>query len=135
MKPLAIVSALALVAAAPHAASAQGDFLTAKKVSCTPVQMLECDAQNQCKGTPVTEKDKTEILVLDFGAKKGSIRIGGETKPFGDVTEEKVEGESRTFLLGESGSTVKGTLDKAGKLTLFLGGPQSRAEATCVAES
>ncbi len=134
MKAFVIVSAAALAAAAPHAALAQADFLTAKKVACTPVQMVECDAQNQCKATPVTEKDKTEILVLDFAAKKGAIRVGSEAKPFGDVAGDKVEGGMRSFELGESGNMIKATLDKAGKLVLYVGGNQSRAEATCVAE-
>jgi len=137
MKSLAIVSALALIAAAPQAALAQADFLTAKKIACTPVQTLEC-ADGKCKATPVSEKDKAEVLVVDFTTKKSAVRTAGVSKDFGEIGEDKVEGSVRTFQLGESkDSMIKVTLDKAGKLTLFMGteGKQElRAEATCVVE-
>jgi hypothetical protein len=136
MKPFALAAALALAAAAPQIALA-ADFLEADKVACTFTQMLEC-VEGKCKGTPADAQAKAEIMIFDFEAKKGSTRTGGTVKPSGDIADDKVEGNLRSFRFGPNkDAMVKVTLDKAGKLTIFMGmmgKEELRGEATCVEE-
>ncbi|MCW5772853.1 MAG: hypothetical protein KIT16_14510 [Rhodospirillaceae bacterium] len=129
--PLGLVLGVALV----PVAAAQNALLTAPKVACTPDRMTRCTAADQCTTTAATAKDKTEVLVIDFAAKKASIRKNGQAKEFGAVIDETVEGGIRKFAVGQGSQKMLMTLTGDGKLTLMMGGAGNRAEATCTAES
>ncbi len=129
---------LACLAALATPAYAQGDFLTAPKVACTPDSVTRCSG-GQCTTKPATAKDKGEVLVIDFAAKKVSVRAGGKVNPFAEIAEDQVSGEERQFALapgeGKNGERLRAKLSKAGKLSLAIGADGSRAEATCAVES
>ncbi len=132
----AVAAALAL----PQPAAAQTDFLTVKKVACTPDSVTRCTAADKCETRPASARDKSELLVIDFATKKISVRKGGEVKDFGEVVEETVSGDVRSFGMTEAGKGGQGEkvgmrLTKAGKLTLLMGGNGNKAEATCAVES
>jgi len=141
MKPQLIVAfgaafSVAFGLALPPAAAQTADFLTVAKIACTPDRITRCSAPDKCESKDATAQDKAELLVIDFAAKKASVRKGGETKAFGDVVDDKVGGEVRSFSVKAGGSeSLAITLTKAGKLTLLLDGDKHRAEATCAAES
>jgi hypothetical protein len=126
---------VALGLALPQAAAQTADFLTAKKVACVPDRIIRCDAANKCETKDATAADKTEVLVIDFTVKKASVRKAGKEEPFGDVADDKVEGELRTFAVKSGNESMAMRLTKAGALTLLLEGEKNRAEATCSAES
>jgi hypothetical protein len=135
-----IWTGLALALALPQPAAAQTDFTKAPKVACTPDSVTRCEAADKCTTRSASARDKTEVLVIDFAGKQASVRKGDQTKRFGDVIDDKVEGELRSFAVAESGRGGQGeklgaTLSKSGKLTLLLGGNGNKAEATCTAES
>jgi hypothetical protein len=117
------------------AAAQTPDFLTAKKVACVPDRIVTCTAPDKCTSKDATAQDKAEVLVIDFAAKKASVRKGGNTEAFGDVTDDKVEGEVRAFSVKSGNETMPMRLAKDGKITLLLDGEKERAEATCTAES
>jgi hypothetical protein len=140
MKPqLPAALCLALGVLAAPAAAQQGDFLTAKKIACVPDHVTRCSAPDKCETKEASARDKSEVLVIDFEAKKSAVRKDGKEEPFADIVEDKVEGDLRSFLMREPGSTdnakaIAVTISKTGKLTLKLDGDRHRAEATCRAE-
>lgn len=143
MKPQLIVAfgvafSVAVGLALPQAAAQTADFLTVAKIACTPDRITRCPAPDKCESKDATAQDKAELLVVDFTAKKASVRKAGQAKEFGDVVDDKVSGEMRTFSVKSGGGSAEMlaiTLTKAGKLTLLLDGEKHRAEATCAAES
>ena len=128
---LAFAAGLAL----PPLAAAQ-DLTAAEKVACTPDSVTRCEAADKCSTKPATARDKSEVLVIDFGAKAASIRRNGEARKFADVIDEGVSDGARKFSLAEGGKAdglkLAGMLDKAGKLTLTIDRNGSKAQATCV---
>jgi len=138
LHPSRLLAGLVLAAAVSAPALAQTDFLEAPKVACLPDSVTRC-SNGQCTTRPATQRDKADVLVIDFATKKVSIRRGGEARPFADIVEHERAGGERRFVLGEPGKAggerVKGSLTKAGKLTLEIGTDGSRGEATCTAES
>ena len=138
MKPQLIAAfGLAFGIALPQAAAQTADFLTVKKIACTPDRITRCTAPDKCESKDATMQDKLEVLIIDFAAKKASVRKSGDTKEFGDVVDEKVDGDVRKFSVkaGGAGEALAISLTKEGKLTLLLDGDKHRAEATCAAES
>jgi len=138
MKPQLIVAfGVAFGLALPPAAAQTADFLTVAKIACAPDRITRCSAPDKCESKDASPQDKAELLVIDFAAKKAAVRKSGETKPFGDVVDEKVSGDIRSFSVkaGGGSESLAITLTKEGKLTLLLDGDKHRAEATCAAES
>lgn len=138
--PLAAPLTLALGLALAPAAAAQADFMTAPKIGCVPDTVTRCDADNKCETRDASAKDKSEVLVIDFGSKKVSIRAGDKTQELGEVTDDKVDGEVRRFSVRPPGAAdatrmASVTLTRAGKLTLSFDGDRQRAAATCSPES
>ena len=130
--------ALATVLAGPQLASAQ-DLTAATKIACTPDSVTRCESADKCSTKPASARDKSEVLVIDFGAKAASIRKNGELKKFADVIDEGVKDGARRFSLAEGGKADRpklgGTLDKSGKLTLSIDQRGSQAQATCTVQS
>lgn len=141
MKPissLASVLGIAFVLGAPGAAFAQTDFLTAKKLTCTPDRMARCDEAGKCEFRDAGERDKKQPLVIDFETKKANIRDGEKEKPFGVVLEDKVEGETRKLAIGQSekaerAEALEFTLEKTGKMTGTREKGRIKMEVTCTA--
>jgi hypothetical protein len=134
--PLAFALGLAL----GSPALAQSNFLTAPKIGCTPDTVTRCSAADKCETRPASDKDKNEVLVLDFSAKKASIRAPDKTQEFGEIAGDQVADGERRFSIRPAGATddsraVKIMLKGDGKLTLFLGGNLNRADATCKLEA
>ncbi len=133
-----LFAGLALAAAVSSPAFAQADFLKAPKVSCLPDSVTRC-SNGQCTTRAANQRDKADILVIDFAGKKVSVRRGSEARPFADIVEDTQAGDERRFVLGEPGKAggerVKASLTKAGKLTLAIGTDGSKGEATCTIES
>jgi hypothetical protein len=132
---LAALAGLAL--AGP--AAAQGDILKAPKIACAPESVTRCEAADKCTTRPASAKDKADILIIDFAAKKATVRRAEGAQPFADIVDEQVSGDQRTFALAQSGKAdslkLAGTLDKSGKLTLAIDGNGSKALATCTVQS
>jgi hypothetical protein len=133
-----LFAGLALAAAASAPAFAQADFLNATKVACAPNSVTRC-SNGQCTTRTANQRDKADILVIDFAGKKASVRRGGEARPFADIVEDAQAGDERRFVLGEPGKAggerVKASLSKAGRLTLVIGTDGRKGEATCTIES
>jgi hypothetical protein len=127
---------LVVALAAAPAAAQQTDFLAAGKVVCVPERMVQCDEANKCESEDASEADKQELLVVDFAGKKYITRVDGKDEPAGEVSEDKVEGQTRSFVLRttEDGGTFPATLSAAGKLTIKLDGERARLEAACKVE-
>ena len=139
MTPQLPAALLALGLVASPAAAQQGDFLTAKRIACAPDTITRCSADNKCETKEASARDKGELLVIDFVAKKSVVRKGTQEQPFADVIDDTVTGDVRSFALRQPGSTdsakaIQVTVSKAGKLTLKLDGDRRKAEATCTAE-
>jgi hypothetical protein len=135
--PAALVFAAAL--ALPQIAAAQTDFATVGKVACVPDTMTNCTAPDKCTTKDASERDKTQVLVIDFGAKTVSMRRGAETRPVGKITEDKMADGARKIEMseGEPGKSRAAhlSLGKDGKLTIVFGTTGNKADATCKAES
>ncbi|MCW5772851.1 MAG: hypothetical protein KIT16_14500 [Rhodospirillaceae bacterium] len=138
-RSLAAAAAL-LSLALPDAAFAETtDFLTVKKISCSPDRVTRCKAVGvECETKDATPRDKGNLLVVDFAGKKVFSRRNGEDKPFGVVLEDKVNGDGRDFVLGRSAEDTKNTLIfrlmKDGKMTGTRNEGKIKMEATCKAE-
>jgi len=124
-----LVSIIAL--AQPAAAQ---DLTTAAKVECVPVSVTRCTEPGKCTTRQATDRDKSDVLVIDFTAKKASMRRGTETRQGGDVVEDKVvDGVRRVVMTaGSRGDKINITLTKEGKLAIDRGGGNT-ADATCTA--
>ena len=133
--------ALALGFAVAPLAAAQTNFLTVPKVACTPDTVTRCSAADKCETRPASDKDKNEALVLDFAAKKASIRAPDKSQELGEIAGDTVVDGERRFTVRQPGATddsraVKIALKGDGKLTLFMGdGNLNRANATCKPEA
>jgi hypothetical protein len=129
----ALAAAVALALAPP--AVAQTDFTAATKVECTPESMTRCTAPDKCTTQPASARDKSEIMIIDFAAKKASIRRGSEVKEFAAISADSVEGGVRriTLTAAGSGNTLTMTLTKDGKLMVPLGSGGNKADAVCTA--
>jgi hypothetical protein len=127
--------ALAAALALAPPALAQTDFTAAAKVECTPESVTRCEAADKCTTRPAGARDKAEVMILDFSAKKASIRRGGEVREFAAISADSVEGGVRRVTLTAAGSsnTLTMTLAKDGKLTALLGDGGNKAEAACTA--
>jgi hypothetical protein len=132
-----LVAGLVLGVTLPHAAVAQTDFMTAKKLSCLPDRLTRCSADNKCESKDATARDKTQPLILDAENKTAVVRRGSEERPFGTIVDDKVEGDVRKMTLREPGdddSKQPGftlTITREGKLTMASADNRMRAEATC----
>lgn len=135
--PLSAALVLAAAFALPDAAAAQDDLTTAAKVACVPDSVTRCTQAGQCTTREATPRDKSDVLLIDFAAKKVTTRRGGETRAEGDVTEDSVvDGVRRIAMtVGGGGQKVSMTLTKAGKLSIDMGAGGNKAEATCTAGS
>ena len=76
LHPSRLLAGLVLAAAVSAPALAQTDFLEAPKVACLPDSVTRC-SNGQCTTRPATQRDKADVLVIDFATKKVSIRRGG----------------------------------------------------------
>jgi hypothetical protein len=138
---LQLSAALALLAAValPDAARAETDFATAGKVQCVPDKVTRCSEPGKCTTRDASASDKAQVLVIDFAGKSVSMRRGEESRPIGQVTEDKVEGGVRLIVMSEqqgaNGRTARMKLAKDGKLSIDFGGGGGSAEATCTAAS
>ncbi len=131
------VAALALAAALalPQTASAQADVLTAKKVACTPEKVTRCKSAGvECESKEATARDKTQPLILDFEGKKGAMRRDGNERPVGDISEDKVEGDTRTFVLGGGQTPIAFRMKKDGKTEGTRADGTLKMEISCKAE-
>jgi len=137
---LVAAAAVVLGLASPQAAQAEADLLTAKKFSCAPDRVTRCSAENKCETKDATERDKTQLLLIDAEAKQASMRREGQERPAAaaraGVVEDKTEGDVRKIVLRESGEGSRQrvmtlTLTRAGKLTMSSDEGRQRAEATC----
>jgi hypothetical protein len=130
---LGLASGLGLASAA----LAQADLTTVAKVSCTPESVTRCEAADKCTTRPASARDKSELLVLDFGAKVASIVKNGDSKKFADLVDDAASGDERKFALTEGGKPdgmkLAGSLTKDGKLTLAIDQRGSKAQAICKA--
>jgi len=137
---LGLAAALAFAVALPEAALAQpADFLTVKKVACAPERMTRCkEGGVECESKEASAGDKKQLLVIDFAVKKAVMRREGEERPYGDVGEEKVEGDIRTIVIvrqqGERKNLVTFRLDKSGKMESTQNEGRVKLEVTCAAE-
>ena len=132
---------LAVGLAVPQLAAAQTtNFHTVGKVACVPEKVTRCSSDDKCESRDASPKDKSEVLVIDFTAKKASVRTTEKLQEFGEIAGDEVSGEERRFSIRQPGVTddskaLKLTLSRSGKLTLLLDSNRHRAEATCTAES
>jgi len=137
MRKFSLLLAGSIALAAAPAALAQTDFLTAKKLSCAPDRMHRCKAPGQeCESRDASASDKQQPLILDFEAKKVAMQRGGETRPFGLVLEDKVEGDTRKVKIGRGDDpNTKETLDfvlaKDGKMVGTRDEGKIKMETTC----
>lgn len=130
MKRALLAAAAAGLAASPAAA----DVTRAAKVTCVPDSVTRC-SNGRCTTRAATPRDKADILVVDFSARKASIRRGNEVKPFADIGEVKQGPDERRFVLTEpgdpGGERLEATLSKGGRLTIAIGADGGKGEAIC----
>jgi hypothetical protein len=128
---LGLATALAL----PQPAAAQADVLTARRLVCTPDKVTRCKSAGvECETREATARDKTQPLVFDFEAKKGLMRREGNDRPVGDLSEDKVEGDVRTLVLGGGGQVpLSFRINKDGKTEGTRSDGTLKMEITCAA--
>jgi hypothetical protein len=121
------VSALAAALAAPA-------FAQAQKFSCIPNTMTACSAPGKCESQPATAQDKQELMVLDFAAKKVMIQKGANSNPFGNIENDRMEGDKRLFSVKPEGAPQGLEMELAGGvLTGKLDPNGSKFTADCTA--
>jgi len=140
IRPLAAALAFtAGLAALPQLAAAETDFASVGKVTCVPDRITRCSEPGKCTTRDASERDKAQVLIIDFAGKQVTMKRGEEARPIGKVTEDKVDGGVRTIVMteGEPGKsrTANMKLTKDGKLSIDFGGAGNKAEATCTAAS
>lgn len=135
--PRTAALALAALVAMPSLAAAETDFASVGKIACVPDSVTNCSEPGKCTTRDATERDKAQVLVIDFTAKTISMRRGTEERAVGKVTEDKAEGGVRTIVMSEGegtrSRTARMTLTSAGKLSIQFGEGGNKAEATCSA--
>jgi hypothetical protein len=120
-------------------AAAETDFLKAPKVACAPDRMTRCKSPgSECETREASEGDKKQLLVIDFTAKKAVMRRERGERPYGDVGEEKVEGDTRVIVLvrerGERKTSLTFRLKGNGKMESTQNEGRVKLEISCVAE-
>lgn len=139
MRKLSLLLAGSIALAAAPSAFAQTDFLTVKKISCVPEKMTRCQSPGKdCESRDASASDKQQPLIIDFESKKVSMRRGGETREFGVVADDKVEGDTRKVKLRQgtdpaTKDTLDFTLGKDGKMLGTREEGKITFEATCSA--
>jgi hypothetical protein len=116
-------------------AQAQTDFLTAAKIACAPERMTRCKEPGvECVTREAGERDKAQLLVLDFAGKKALLSRDGEERPFGDVMEDRVDGAVRRIVVARPQNpqeTLSLTLRKDGKMDGVRDSGRIKMEVTC----
>jgi hypothetical protein len=128
MRPIpaaAFALASALSAAAPAAAAPSGKLL------CSPETVSRCAEPGKCETRPASARDKEELLLLDFAAKKASIRRDGKDTAFGDIGEIREDGGKSHFTVKEGPDPIVMVLHPDGRLDGELDGGQRRFVARC----
>lgn len=134
-----LIPAAALIALAGAPALAEttpANVTTADAITCIPERMARCKSESECSWTTASEQAKEQILVVDFKAKTASFMHKGKKRGGGVVFDDKFEGEARSFVISKdatrpSHSTMKMTVDKAGKLTGSRNAGKIKIEAAC----
>ncbi len=140
-RPLSAALAFAAaLAALPQIAAAETDFATVGKVACVPDTITRCTEPGKCTTRDASERDKSQVLIIDFAGKQVTMKRGEESRPVGKVTEDKMDGGVRTIVMtegdpGKGGRVANMKLGKDGKLSIDFGGAGNKAEATCTAAS
>jgi hypothetical protein len=138
-KLLALLAAVPALALAAPAAAQTMDFLKAQKISCVPERMTRCkEPGKDCETRDASAGDRAQPLVIDFAAKKSFMVRDGNPRPFADVKEDKVEGETRRVVLQrgeEARSALIFILQKSGKMDGTRDGGLIKMETTCSAAS
>lgn len=119
-----LAAAAILSLALPGAAVAETtDFLTVKKVVCSPDRVTRCKSAGvECESKDATPRDKANLLVIDFGAKKVFTRRENDEKPFGIVLGRSAEDTKNTLVFH---------LTKDGKMSGTRNEGLIKMEATC----
>ncbi|MCW5772849.1 MAG: hypothetical protein KIT16_14490 [Rhodospirillaceae bacterium] len=123
--------------AVPTVASAEADLTAARIVACTPEAVTRCKAGPRCTTRAATADERSDIMVIDFGAKSVSIRHGDSADPLGRIVGDATAGGVRRLVVQvvDSKERLSLALTAAGKLTLLIGRGGDKTEATCVAAS
>ncbi len=134
-----IPAALIALAATPALAETTAvDVTKADSITCAPDRMARCKSETECSWKTANEKDKEQLLVVDFKAKTASFMHQGKTRGGGLVLEDKMNGEARSFVISKDATrkprtTMEMTVDKTGKLTGTRNAGKIKIEATCKA--
>ena len=96
MKYFCAFAALCAVLAIEPAAA---DMTTADRISCAPTRSARCNKDGKCKWKPATERDKAQVLTLDFNAKTVTVQRRDRRKQIGLVAEDKLAGGVRRVVV------------------------------------
>jgi hypothetical protein len=101
--------------------------------------MTRCKADGgECETRDASPRDKAQLLVIDFAAKEAFMRRDGKERLFGEVAEDKVEGEVRNIVIARGGGETKRMapfrLAKDGKMVGTRDDGRIKMEITCKAE-
>jgi hypothetical protein len=131
-----LVALLTFVLVLPAAAEAQ-NFLTVRRVSCTPISVTDCKTASECRTRAATERDKALLMVIDFAQKRAFARQDGKDEAVGPVLDERIEGGLRRFAIREGDASrppsLALTLAPGGKLLGEARDGKHRFEAACSA--
>jgi hypothetical protein len=130
MRPILAV-ALILAAAASLAVAAPAFGQAPGKLVCSPETVIRCPEPGKCDTRPASSRDKEELLVLDFAAKKASIRRDGKDTEFGDIGEIREADGKRHFTVKEGPDPIVMVLHADGRLDGELDGGRRRFVARC----
>jgi hypothetical protein len=149
MKPhLPLLSALLLtVAIVPPLPAGATEVHKLGKVICSPERMTRCDEQGKCEAREATDRDRRQLLILDFAGKKAIERredaekADAREREIGVITEDAIAGNVRTVVVrrakadADAPPVISATLDGAGKLLGESRRGRQRFEAICKARA
>lgn len=129
----------AVLALPLQAAPALADTSRADTITCAPQRLGRCSSSGECKWRAASERDKQELLRVDFKAKKAFFSRRGTEKLFGVLVEDRRDGGLRRFSIARDEKSkdpkrwMRMTLDNAGMLKGSRAEGRVRFEATCKA--
>ncbi len=103
MKMTFVLTTAFCVTALCQSPAQAADLTKVERMSCVVIKSARCKKEGGCKWKPASERDKAQVLVIDFKAKSASFQRGDRRKQIGLVAEDKLAGGVRRIVLSATG--------------------------------
>jgi hypothetical protein len=128
-----VLGGLLLLPAMP---AAHADATSGSVITCLPTRGASCDAAGQCRWRAASERDRQQVLELDFKLMDAVMVFGGKRRKFGKIVDVQTGDGKRDVVISRRGKNDPKTnmvlkIVKGGKFTGWRANKRVRFEGVC----